>query len=114
MIPKYFRCGDPSQRCPLSVKKDIVKKRPEWTCPCDNPNCSDFEVPVPLVTGITDGKPWIVYVGIGVLGLLVLLIAVLGGSDPSAKQLGELKARLAPLESKVAELECAATIKTTP
>jgi outer membrane protein OmpA-like peptidoglycan-associated protein len=105
MIPRYFRCGDPGQRCPLSVKKDIVKERPEWTCPCDNPNCSDFKDPVPLVTGITGGKPWIVYGGVGVLVLLVLLIAMLGGGDPSAKQLDELKARLAPLESKVAELE---------
>jgi outer membrane protein OmpA-like peptidoglycan-associated protein len=105
MIPKYFRCGDPSQRCPLSVKKDIVKERPEWTCPCDNPNCSDFTDPVSLATGITGGKPWIVYVGVSVLVLLVLVIAMLGGGDPFAKQLDELKARLAPLESKVAELE---------
>lgn len=105
MIPKYFRCGDPSQRCPLSVKKDILKERPEWTCPCDNPNCSDFKDPVPLVTGITGGKPWIVYVGVSVLVLLVLLSVILGGGDPSAKQLDELKARLAPLESTVAELE---------
>jgi outer membrane protein OmpA-like peptidoglycan-associated protein len=109
MIPKYFRCGDPSQRCPLSVKKDIVKERLEWTCPCDNPNCSDFKDPVSLVTGITDGKPWIVYGGFGVLLLLVLLIAILGGGDPSAKQLDELNARLAPLESKVAELESLTT-----
>lgn len=105
MIPKYFRCGDPSQRCPLSVKKDIVKERPEWTCPCDNPNCSDFKDAVPLVTGITGGKPWIVYGAVGVLVLLILLITILGGGNPSAKQLDELKARLAPLESKVAELE---------
>lgn len=105
MIPKYFRCGDPSQQCPLSVKRDIVKEQPEWTCPCDNPNCSDFRDPVPLITGITGGKPWIVYGGVSVLVLLVLLIAILGGGDPSAQQLEELKARLVPLESKVAELE---------
>lgn len=105
MIPKYFRCGDPSQRCPLSVKKEIIKERPEWTCPCDNPNCSDFKDSLPLVTGITGGKPWILYGGVCVLVLLVLLIAILGGGDPSARQLEELKARLVPLESKVAELE---------
>ena len=105
MIPKYFRCGDPSQRCPLSVKKDIVKEHQQWTCPCDNSNCSDFKNPVPLVTGITDGKPWIVYGGVSAIALLALLIAILGGGDPSSKQLDELKARLAPLESKVAELE---------
>lgn len=105
MIPRYFRCGDPSQRCPLSVKKDIVKERPEWTCPCDNINCSDFKDPVPLVTGITGGKPWIVYCGVSVLVLLVLIITIFGGGDPSARQLDELRARLAPLESKVAELE---------
>lgn len=105
MIPKYFRCGDPSQQCPLSVKRDIVKEQPEWTCPCENPNCSDFKEPVPLVTGITGGKPWIVYGGVSLLVLLVLLIAILGGGDPSAQQLEELQARLVPLESKVAELE---------
>jgi outer membrane protein OmpA-like peptidoglycan-associated protein len=105
MIPRYFRCGDPSRRCPLSVKKDIVKERPEWTCPCDNTNCSDFKDPVPLVTGITGGKPWIVYGGVSVLMLVVLLIAIFGGGDPSAKQLDELRTRLDPLESKVAELE---------
>ena len=105
MIPNYFRCGDPSQQCPLSVKRDIVKEQPEWTCPCDNPNCTDFKDPVPLVTGITGGKPWIVYGGVSVLVLLILLIAILGGGDPSAQQLEDLKARLVPLESKVAELE---------
>jgi len=105
MIPKYFRCGDPSQLCPLSVKKDIVKERPEWTCPCNNPNCTDFKDPVPLVKGITGGKPWIAYGGVSVFVLLVLLIAILGGGDPSAKLLEEMKARLAPLESKVAELD---------
>ncbi len=105
MIPNYFRCGHPSQQCPLSVKRDIVKEQPEWTCPCDNPNCTDFKDPVPLVTGITGGKPWIVYGGVSVLVLLVLLIAILGGGDPSAQQLEDLKARLVPLESKVAELE---------
>ena len=105
MTPKYFRCGDPSQQCPLSVNRDIVKEQPEWTCPCNNPNCSDFKDPVPLVTGITGGKPWIVYGGVSALVLLVLLFTLFGGGDPSAQQLKELKARHVPLESKVAELE---------
>jgi len=105
MIPKYVRCGDPSQQCPLSVSKDIVKEQPEWTCPCDNPNCSDFREPVGLVAGLSGGRPGLVYAGLSVVAVLILLIALLGGGNPTAKQLEELKARLVPLESKVAELE---------
>ncbi|MGE9269897.1 MAG: hypothetical protein ACQKBU_03765 [Verrucomicrobiales bacterium] len=60
---------------------------------------------MPLVTGITGGKSWIVYGGVAALVFLIVLISLFGGGDPSAQQLEELKARLVPLESKVAELE---------
>ena len=105
MIPKYFRCGDPGQQCPLSVSKDIIKEETDWTCPCTNPNCSDFKEPVGLVEGVSGGRQRLVYAGAGMVLALILLIIFLGGGDPTAGQLKELKARLAPLETKVAELE---------
>lgn len=113
MIPKYFRCGDPNQQCPLSVNKDIVKEQPDWTCPCNNPNCSDFKEPVGLVAVISDERPGLVYAGLGAILVLILFIAFLGGGDPTAKQLEELQARLVPLESKVAELESRPTPATS-
>lgn len=109
MIPKFFQCGDPSQRCPLSLKKDIIKEKQEWTCPCENPKCADFKLPVTLVTGITGGKPWIIYGSLSVLVFFAIIIASWGGSDPSARKLEDLIARLAPLVSKLAELESIST-----
>ena len=46
MIPKYFRCNDPSGNCPACVSKDIIKEEEGWACPCSNADCTDFREPV--------------------------------------------------------------------
>lgn len=100
MIPKYFRCGDPSQQCPLSVKKDIVKEQPEWSCLCNNPNCVDFREPVSF---LSVHKLWLI--GAASVVLLFLLLALLIGKDPCVPKLNDFQARFAILEKNVASLE---------
>lgn len=105
MIPKYYRCGDPSRKCPLSVTKEILKEDKKWTCPCANPNCVDFREPVSFVKGITGGRSWIVYGGGIAAALLLLLLFLFGGNDSCGPKLRDFQARLASIEKDLAALE---------
>ena len=103
MISKYHRCGDPTQKCPLSVSKEILKADPKWTCPCVNPNCVDFQEPVPLIDGVTGGKPWVFYSSVAVIALIVLFV-LLSGKDPCPAKLEDLQARLSVLDKELVTL----------
>jgi phosphate transport system substrate-binding protein len=100
MTPNYFRCGDPSQKCPLSVTKELLKEDPKWECPCKNPNCVDFREPVSL---FSVHKPWLI--GASVVVLLFLLLALLTGKDPCVPKLNDFQSRFAKLEQDVVSLE---------
>ena len=100
MIPKYFRCGDPSQKCPHSVTKELLKEDPKWECPCNNPNCVDFREPVSF---FVVHRLW--FIGAAALVLLFLFLTLLGGKDPCAPKLNDFQARFAKLEKDVASLE---------
>jgi phosphate transport system substrate-binding protein len=100
MIPKYFRCGDPSQNCPHSVTKELLKEDPKWECPCSNPNCVDFREPVSF---FAVHKLW--FIGAAAVVLLFILLALLGGKDPCVPKLNDFQARFAKLEGDVASLE---------
>ncbi len=39
MSSKYFRCGDPTKKCHLSVSREIVKEDDLPECPCGNKFC---------------------------------------------------------------------------
>jgi len=60
---------------------------------------------VGLVDGLTNGRSKLVYAGVTVLAFVLLLTLILGGGNPAEKALAELKARLAPLESELQQLE---------
>lgn len=100
MIPKYFRCGDPSQKCPHSVTKELLKEDPKWECPCKNPNCVDFREPVSF---FAVHRLW--FIGAAAVVLLFLLMALLGGNDPCVPKLNDLQLRFEKLERDVASLE---------
>jgi len=100
MIPKYFRCGDPSQKCPHSVTKELLKEGPKWECPCNNPNCVDFREPVSF---FAVHKLW--FIGAATLVLLFLLLALMSGKDQCIPKLNDLQARFTKLEKDVASLE---------
>lgn len=100
MIPKYYRCGDPSQKCPHSVTKELLKEDPKWECPCKNPNCVDFREPVSF---FAVHRLW--FVGAAAMILLFFLLALLGGKDPCVPKLNDLQSRFAKLESDVSSLE---------
>jgi outer membrane protein OmpA-like peptidoglycan-associated protein len=108
MIQKFFRCGDPSQKCPLSVTKEIIKERTvdgnECSCPCANPNCVDFREPVGFIDGISGGRAPLVYTVAGLVAAVFIGILIFGGGNPSLEQLKKLQARLVPLESSVTGL----------
>lgn len=105
MIPRFFRCGDPSKKCPLAVSRDIVKDQPGFACPCNNEGCSLHREDVGLVDGLTNGRSKLVYAGVAVLAFVLLIALILSGGDPAEKALAELRARLAPLESELQQLE---------
>lgn len=108
MIPKHFRCGDPSQKCPLSVTKEIIKEvnkdGKDCACPCANPNCVDFREPVGLIDGISGGRAKLIYTVTALVVALIIGMLIFGGGNPYLEQLKQLQARLMPLESSVAEL----------
>ncbi|RYD72457.1 MAG: hypothetical protein EOP84_23145, partial [Verrucomicrobiaceae bacterium] len=101
MIPRFFRCGDPAKKCPLAVTREIIKDQPSFACPCKNEGCSLHREDV----GILQVIPKWVYATASALAFVLLLALILGGGDPAEKALAELKARLAPLESELQQLE---------
>jgi phosphate transport system substrate-binding protein len=60
---------------------------------------------VGLVDGLTNGRSKLVYAVVAVLAFVLLLALILGGGDPAEKALAELRARFAPLESELQQLE---------
>ncbi len=104
MIPKYFRCSDPSQKCPNSVTKSILKEDTKWTCPCANPNCVDFREPVGLIDGVSGGRAKLVYAVTALVAALIIGMLIFGGGNASFEKLKELQARLVPLDTAVIEL----------
>jgi len=105
MIPRFFRCGDPAKKCPLAVTREIVKDQPGFACPCNHEGCSLHREDVRLVDGLTNGRSKLVYAGTAVVAISLLLVLILVGGDPAEKTLAELRARLAPLESELQQLE---------
>ena len=101
MIPRFYRCGDPANKCPLAVTREIIKDQPSFACPCKNEGCSLHREDV----GILQVIPKWVYATASVLAIILLLALILGGGNPAEKALAELKARLAPLESELQQLE---------
>ena len=112
MIPKYFRCGDPSQNCPLAVSREIIKEDAKWACPCSNPTCADFRETVSWAEGVTRGRPWIIYGGAAALVLAFVLILLLGGRDPCPEQIAGFQARQAAIEAQIAALQSGSKPKT--
>lgn len=113
MIHKYFRCGDPSQKCPSSVTKEIIKEvtkdGKDFSCPCANPNCVDFRRPVTFIEGLSGGRSKLVY-GAAFLALMILAVLIFGGGSSSLERLRELQARFEPLKSAVSELGTKSTL----
>ena len=105
MIPRYFRCGEPSGNCPISVSREIVKEERGWQCPCNNPDCERFRETVGLLDGLTGGRSRMVWVALGLVLLLAAALFVFGSRDPTARTLADLRQRLASLETEVATLE---------
>jgi phosphate transport system substrate-binding protein len=101
MIPRFFRCGDPAKKCPLAVTREIIKDQPGFACPCKNEGCSLHREDV----GILQVIPKWVYATASALAFVLLLALILGGGNPAEKALAELRARLAPLESELQQLE---------
>lgn len=104
MIQKYFRCGDPSQKCPLSVTREtikvVTKDGKDCSCPCANPNCVDFREPV----GPFGDHAKLVYTVTALVAALIIGMLIFGGGNASLEQLKKLQAQLVPLDSAVVEL----------
>ena len=113
MNPKFFRCGDPSQKCPLSVTKEaikvVTKDGKDCTCPCANPNCVDFREPIGLIDVVSGGRAKLVYSITALVAALIIGMLIFRGGNASLEQLKKLQGQLVPLDSAVVEL-----VKKTP
>jgi len=105
MIPKYFRCGDPTNKCQLSVSRELVKADEGWQCPCNNSECEQLREPASFVDGVSGGRSGLVYGILAAIAGLGLLLMFLTGGNPHRDKLLELQGRLAPLEEKTGALE---------
>jgi outer membrane protein OmpA-like peptidoglycan-associated protein len=114
MIPKYFRCGDPAKKCPLAVKREIIKDGPSFACPCKNEQCQASRDYVSFIEGITKGRAKLFYVAVGVFILSLLFLLTLGGGNPVLQRIAELRQRLEPLVSELQTLEAKAKPTGTP
>lgn len=113
MIPRFFRCGDPTKKCPNSVSREIFRDRPGAADPCGNENCRMHREDVGLVEGLTNGRSKLFYGAIAALAVVILLLTILGGGNPAEKALADLRARLAPLETELQALEAKARVSGT-
>gem|GEM_PF-2566186 len=105
MIPTFFRCGDPTKKCPNSVSREIFRDRPGAVDPCGNESCQMHREDVGLIDGLTNGRSNLVYAGSVALVVVVLLLTAFGGGNPAEKALTDLRARLAPLEAELQSIE---------
>jgi outer membrane protein OmpA-like peptidoglycan-associated protein len=104
-MTKFFRCSDPSQKCPLSVDRMVVRESPAFACPCKNDRCSFNREYVGIWEVLTLGhRKWFVWGG-GFVALLLATIFLLRDNDPSAKVIAELRSRVVPLVNELDDLE---------
>ncbi len=108
MIQKFFRCGDPTKKCPNSISREIFRDTPGAVAPCANESCRMHREDVGLIDGLTNGRSKLAYTLLAALTIIVLLLSILGGGNPAEKALMELRARLAPLETELQGLEAKA------
>lgn len=114
MTPKYFRCGESTNRCKLRVSGEIIKNTPTFECPCHNENCALYREEVSLIDGLTNGRSKLLFGILGVMIVGVALLLAMGGRDPSTKILDGLRERLAPLQSQLESFEAKAKQATSP
>jgi phosphate transport system substrate-binding protein len=100
MIPKYFRCGDPSQKCRFAVTKEYLKKGTSgFSCPCANANCVAFREPVGFLK--VHFKRFCV---VAILLIVTVGALLFSGKNLSMELLSELQSRFAPMESALVDL----------
>lgn len=114
MIPKYFRCSDPAKKCPLAVKREIIKEGPSFACPCKNEQCQASRDYVSFIEGITNGRAKLFYAAAGVFALSWVVLLTLGGGNPVLQMIAELRLRLEPLASELLTLEAKVKPSGTP
>lgn len=104
MIPRYYKCGDTSGRCPRSLSKDIVSDK-NWNCPCGNPRCDEFRQEVSWITLLlSNRKLWMILGAVAALGLIAV-IANFGRTDKVTLELKRQSERLDALDQRFTELE---------
>jgi outer membrane protein OmpA-like peptidoglycan-associated protein/uncharacterized protein YoxC len=100
MIPKYSRCCDPSQKCPLSITKETFKDNDAFKCPCSHINCSVFREQVSF---LSVHRIW--FYSAGAIALLILCVFLLSGKDSCQPILDGFQTRLDSLSNEIAAIE---------
>lgn len=107
MKSRYFRCEDPSGNCPRHLAREIISEK-EWSCPCNNPECSELREEVPWLQAIAANhrRGILIAAFSSVFLLCAIVVASLAGGNisgklhPLQKQLDILDGRLNQLQSR--------------
>ncbi len=108
MIPKYFKCNDPAQKCPLALSGEITRVSSDFVCPCKNDSCSLNREELGLLAALLAAIPRWIFGVIAATVILFLCLLMFSGGDSSKKTIESLRAQLSPLESQLQQLEAKA------
>jgi outer membrane protein OmpA-like peptidoglycan-associated protein len=105
MSSKYFRCGDPTKKCHLSVSREIVKEDDLPECPCGNQFCQDFREPVPWIVGVSGDRAKMAYGAVVGMVALIILAIIWSVHDPVPGMIQDFREELSSIEAEVETAE---------
>jgi outer membrane protein OmpA-like peptidoglycan-associated protein len=109
-MARYYRCGNPEERCDLSKTKEIVSQG-EWELHCkDSPDCATYDEPVSWFGTLSQRVKFVATAVAAILLLVGSLVAF--RPDPLQKDLAVIRAELGALSSRLLELEARPSNKT--
>jgi outer membrane protein OmpA-like peptidoglycan-associated protein/FtsZ-binding cell division protein ZapB len=109
-MARYYRCGNPEERCDLSKTKEIATQG-EWELHCkDSPDCATYAEPVSWFGTLSRRVKFVATAAAALLLLVGSLVAF--RPDPLQKDLAVIRAELGALSSRLLELEARTSNKT--
>lgn len=104
-LPGYFRCTDPTKRCPLCLSGEAHQRGAGFQCPVGEPGCDELREPVPLMEALWS-FPRVRLTVLAVAGvvLLALVIRLVTSGDGDQQSLEVLEQKLEALSARISGL----------
>jgi len=113
MIPKYYKCGDPTGRCERCLTGKLVNGK-QWICASDNPSCLEFREEATLAEVITEFNLGRYAVGLVALVIFLMLLLSLGQCSRHGKAIDGVAADVDRLDERLSQLEAMPKPKGPP